>query len=450
MRTARATMAAALVLILAAPGPAQADAGSVSAAWSGADWWLAYDDSQLRALIEQGLANAPRMAGARAKAKRAQAAADGTAAAGRPSLLALGAMNRLDAGDGRLGQLAAPGDGRTAAVGAGLLLSHDLDLWGKRRDDTAAARAEARAAMADADATALLVSTRIARAYGELAALLELRDLLQRGLAVRQDMLVSARRRRDAGAAPASDALTADHAVAQAGAHAAACDEAIVRARAELALWMGAPPEAMANLARPRLRVGDSLADGRIEAGGPELAAAGERLAAAGSRVDAARAAYFPDLRLVLAGAQIAGGNGLLGGGGLSALGSTLQLPVLDGGRRRARLRLARAERDLAAAVRDEKQQQRVADAFAAATAHPALIRQVAHQRAAVAARTAIWESMRRRFEAGDADASALLAAEDGLLAERQHLLTLESRRFQLELDVVEATGGGWRAAGGR
>lgn len=450
MRTARASMAAAFVLLLGAAGPAQADAGSASTAWSGVGWWLAYDDPQLQELIEQGLANAPRMAGARARAKRAQAAADRTAAAGRPDLLALGAMSRVDAGDGRLGDLAAPGDGRTAAAGAGLLLSHDLDLWGKARAHTSAARAEARAATADADATALLVSTGIARAYGELAALLELRDLLQRGAAVRQDMLAAVRRRSDAGAASVSDLQTAGHAVAQAAADVAACDEAIARARAELALRVGTHPEAMANLARPRLRVGDSLADGHIEAGGPELAAAGERLAAAALRVDAARAAYFPDLRLVLAGAQIAGANALLGGGDLSALGSTLQLPVLDGGRRRAGLKLARAERDIAAAARDETRQRRVAEAFAAETAHPALIRQVAHQRAAVAARTATWESLRRRFEAGDADASALLAAEDGLLAERRHLLTLESRRFQLELDVVQATGGGWRAAGAR
>lgn len=448
MRTRSAAMAAALLLLSGPLDTARAEAASAAAAWSGSRWWLAYDDPQLQALIAQGLSNGPRMAGARAKVRRAEAIADGARAAGRPGLMLQGAATRFDVGDGRLSDLAAPGDGRAGGAGLGLALSQDLDLWGKTRAQTAAAGAEARGARADADATALTVSVGIARAYGDLAARLELRDVLQRAVVIRQDMLAAARRRADAGAAPASDVQSADVARAQAAAELAACDEAIARAQAELALWTGAEPTAMAQLTRPRLQVPDTPADDDAEAGGPELAAARERTTAADHRVAAARTAYLPSLRLLaLAGAQLAGANALLGGEGVGAIGSALQLPILDGGRRRAGVRLARAERDLAVAVRDETRQRYAAEAFAASAAHRALMSQLVHQRAALAASTGAWEGQRQRFKAGDVDSSAVLSAEDRVLAESRRLLALEARRFQLELDLVQATGGGWREA---
>lgn len=448
MRTRSAAMAAALFLLSGAVDTARAEPVSAAPAWSGSRWWLAYDDPQLQALIEQGLSNGPRMAGARARVRRADAIADGARAAGRPGLMLQGAATRFDAGDGRLGDLAAPGDGRAGGAGLGLALSQDLDLWGRTRAQVAAARAEARGARADAGATALMVSIGVARAYGDLAARLELRDVLQRAVMVRQDLLAAARRRADAGAAPAADVQSADVARAQAAAELAACDEAIVRAQAELALWTGAEPTAMARLARPRLQVPETSAGDEAEAGGPELVAARERTTAADHRVDAARAAYLPSLRLLaLAGAQLAGADALLGGEGVGVVGSVLRLPILDGGRRRAGVRLARAERDLAAAVRDETRQRYAAEAFAASAAHRALLSQIAHHRAAMAASTAAWESQRQRFNAGDTDSSTVLSAEDRVLAENRRLLALEAKRFQLELDLVQVTGDGSREA---
>ena len=106
MRTHSAAMAAALLLLSGAVDTARAEAATAAPAWSGSRWWLAYDDPQLQALIAQGLSNGPRMAGARAKVRRAEAIADGARAAGRPGLM-LQVVGLLPEADETAAELAA-------------------------------------------------------------------------------------------------------------------------------------------------------------------------------------------------------------------------------------------------------------------------------------------------------------------------------------------------------
>lgn len=410
-------------------------------------WWLAYDDPQLRELIAQGLSSAPRMAVASARARRAAAIARGTQAAHWPTALAQAGFAQADIGDGRLGDLLTSGDGRADLAGAGVVMGYEVDLRGRVRAGTAAARAEARAAQADAAATALIVSTGIARAYGHLAELHDLRDLLQRGLGVQQELAAAADRRFDAGAAPSADVQLARSAVAQASAELAAADAAVVRAGIELAVWVGAEPDAIIRLHRPHVPVAAAPPAVAAAVDGPALVAARARTDAAQHRVEAARAAYFPRLQLLALGAvQSAGANVL--GAGLGAISAALQLPLLDGGRRRAALMAARAERDLADAAQAGTQQRQAADAASAAVSQRALVVQLERERAALAESTAAWVAQRRRHDAGDVDSSTVLTTEERMLAARRRVLALEARRFALEIDAVVAAGGGWREAG--
>jgi len=131
-------------------------------------------------------------------------------------------------------------------------------------------------------------------------------------------------------------------------------------------------------------------------------------------------------------------------------LGAARQLPLLDGGRRRAGWRAAAAAPDMAAAAHDEARQRRAADAASASAAQRGIAIQLELERAAVAASDAAWTGQRRRHEAGEVDVLAVLAAEDRALSGRRRVLALEAKRFRVEIDRIGAAGGGWREAGAK
>lgn len=447
----RTLASAAFAVLLAALGGtacARAEASSTpgpTVEWSGERWWLAYDDPQLHDLIERGLKASPRIAGAAARSREAAAAFRAARGTGRPALVLHGGLTRLDAGDGRLGDLLP-----TRGGGVGLASTYELDLRGRVRAETAAARGDSRAARADWADTALQVSTGIARVYGELAALYDVRDLERQESQVREQLMVVARQWVQEGGAPASDAELAAAALARGAAELAATEEAIARARIELAVLVGIEPDRMAPLERPRGVAVDAPMFGEIGSGGPRLAAAKARADAAGRRVDAERAAYFPSLRfLALTGTQgVGGATALLSGEGVGALAAALQLPILDGGRRRAAVRAAEAARDAAAARYEEVRLGLTGDAAAIMAARRSLSVQLEHVQAAAAASAADSAGQRRRFEVGDVAFASVLQAEARSLADRRAVLELEARRFRLEIDQVEVSGGGWREVG--
>ncbi|WP_294392934.1 TolC family protein [uncultured Sphingomonas sp.] len=83
-----------------------------------------------------------------------------------------------------------------------------------------------------------------------------------------------------------------------------------------------------------------------------EIAAAERRMAEANARIGVARAALFPAVTLGASGGfEASGGNPLSASNGFWALGpAAAVLSIFDGGRRRAGVRIARAEYDEAVA----------------------------------------------------------------------------------------------------
>ncbi|MGH1561044.1 TolC family protein [Caulobacter segnis] len=72
-------------------------------------------------------------------------------------------------------------------------------------------------------------------------------------------------------------------------------------------------------------------------------------------RIDVARAAFYPNINLVgLVGAQSLGISNLANAGSdLGSVGAAVNLPIFDGGRRKAGFKVARAEYDAAVAAYD-------------------------------------------------------------------------------------------------
>ena len=169
MPTGRTAPIAAASLTLAGTG----------SEWPGEGWWRRYQDPQLSKLIDEALANSPDLDVAAARIRVADGFARQAGAALLPSATAMGTVGATRVGrpDGLPAAILPSGWNDTGAAGLGLTL--DLDLWGKNRAGLRAAKLDAQAARYDAAEARLALTTGIASAYAELAALYAQRDSLE-------------------------------------------------------------------------------------------------------------------------------------------------------------------------------------------------------------------------------------------------------------------------------
>lgn len=439
--------------VLKVAGEQSLFAGPV-ADWPAEDWWTDYDDPQLSALIEVGLRTAPTIALAEARLRRASALADQAGAAALPSVSgnASAAESKSSYNTGAPTPAALRGWNDTAR--ATLDFTYEFDLWGKTRASIAAATSEEAAAGADAAAARLIVSTSIAAAYAELARLFADRDVLVSTLAIREQTLDLVRRRTERGYDSEAELRQAEVGPPLARADLEAVDEQIALTRLRLAALMGQGPEGADAIVRPRVAGPRSLGlpanlPSALVARRPDLVAARWRAEAASERIDVARAAFYPNVNLVgLIGTQSLGiGNLASAGSDFGSVGAVINLPIFDGGRRKAGFRIARADHDAAVAAYDGVLNQALEEVADAVTSQRALERRLADSRLAQDAAVEAWRLAKRRYTAGATDFTTVLVAEDRMLGTRRTVSALEARGFVLDLALVRALGGGWREA---
>ena len=154
--------------------------GSEGADWPGDGWWYKFEDAQLVALIDQGLADLPDMAAAAARLRQVDAAAQAAGAPLLPTLDAQGGVSldrqSLNTGFPDEFRQFLPQGWKKSGRAAGAL-GFDIDIWGRNRAALAAATSEARAAVIDLGEARLMLSTSIALAYFDLARLFDERDV---------------------------------------------------------------------------------------------------------------------------------------------------------------------------------------------------------------------------------------------------------------------------------
>ena len=161
-------------------------------------WWRAFGDAQLDALIDQAVAGNPNLQVARARLARAQASADIAESALKPKVNGELDLNRQKFNSNYI--YPAPLGGSTQNIGLLQLgASWELDFFGKNRTALEAAIGSANAAAADADAARVLLASNVARSYFQWARLNEQLGVAQRTLAQRDETLKLVRDRVSAG-----------------------------------------------------------------------------------------------------------------------------------------------------------------------------------------------------------------------------------------------------------
>lgn len=328
----------------------------------------------------------------------------------------------------------------------GLDISLDIDLFGAGRAERGAARARLDASELDREAVALSVRTDVARAYVQRAVLAERIALLDRNIARAADLERIIRLRFEAGEDTRVDLGLQTIQLRELQTESHRLHEALDRTRTALAVLVGEEAPGFRSAPVPLEQVSVPQVGGVLPPSAlverPDVRAAEARIRAAGGDVDAARAAFFPRLRL---SARSLGQAASLAAplSTTLSLGADLLAPIFDRGRLRGNLEVAAGAQAESVALYRQVLLTALADTQNSLSSverstlrQSLLVRLVAEAR-----RTA--ELARLQYREGEADLLRLFDAEQRLVeAEDAQAIALQEQ-LEAFIDLYKATGGG-------
>lgn len=161
------------------------------------DWWRLYNDPHLDELVHQAMASNTNLRIAAANLSRAQFQVDEANAAGGFTTTASAEAQRLqESGQAYLLTEKVP----VSNIGAASIkTSYQFDLWGTLKRGVEASNANADAAQAAVDTARITVVADVVRAYTQICAANEERNIAQHSLDLQQEGVRLATRLRDAG-----------------------------------------------------------------------------------------------------------------------------------------------------------------------------------------------------------------------------------------------------------
>ena len=331
----------------------------------------------------------------------------------------------------------------------GASLSYELDLFGRVRNSARAASAEAQASEADVAAVRLGLQAQLAAAYFDMRGLDARITLLRQTVDAFQRAYDLTDTRHSGGIASGIDVSRAQSQLSSAKAELSAV--AIARQKDEhaIAVLLGETPSTFSipvadnQIAPPAIP--ESLPSTLLERR-PDIAAAERRVYAANARIGVARAALFPSISLgAQGGYEATHGSLFSASNGFWALGPLeAALSIFDGGKRRAGVKIARAEYD--ETVADYRQTvltafREVEDNLAASRL---LVSQEKDQATAAAAAQHTSDLALTRYRDGASDYLEVVTAQTAALDAERALLAVRTSQLQTATDTFRALGGGY------
>jgi NodT family efflux transporter outer membrane factor (OMF) lipoprotein len=255
------------------------------------------------------------------------------------------------------GQLSIPGQsGRRRSFGSVLLnlLTFEIDVWGRLRNQTKAAHAELRATEEDRKAVMTTVVGDVATSYFSLLELDSELDIAKRTLATREGSLRLIKARQEGGLGTMLDVRQAEELVYAASQTIPDTERAIEQTENRISLLLGNNPGPIAR-GKPLVQqeelpsVPAGLPSSLLERR-PDIRAAEAGLAAQGALVSAAKAAFFPRISLTgLLGFQSNQLSSLLTGPSRAwTFLPQVTQPIFTAGRLKSNVRFAKAEQEAA------------------------------------------------------------------------------------------------------
>jgi NodT family efflux transporter outer membrane factor (OMF) lipoprotein len=414
-------------------------------------WFELFRDETLTGLVKSALQHNFELRIAAERILQARAAYGITRADRFPSIdVSADATALRTSQRGATGSAPAGADTDVSYIQAGFSLGWELDLWGRLRRLSEAARAQY---LATEEARHGVVTTLVAdvsQTYLALRALdLEL-EIARRTRDVATDSLRLTESRRANGVASALDVRQAEQLLFTTTGQIASIEREIAQAENTLSLLLGQVPGDI-----PRGRTLDALqAPPSVPAGlpstllerRPDIRRAEQELVAANARIGAAKAEYFPRISLTgFLGAQSRALSDLLSGPARLATASVgAAAPIFNAGRTRSNVELAQAihreavisyQRAIYTAFRD------VSDGLAA---YSKTNEQRTQQEQLVQALTESARLARQRYEGGLDSYLPVLDAQRNLFQGELELARLRQQELASVVQLYRALGGGW------
>jgi NodT family efflux transporter outer membrane factor (OMF) lipoprotein len=470
-RCLRPTLAGAVVLLTGcaslqglAPSASTTDAAKleasralggteVSKTWPAIQWWKAWGDAQLDALMDEALTNSPSVRVAEARLREAQGLAKVAGAPRWPQVSGDAESSHQRFSEN--GIFPPPLGGSTfTQTQLGVNFDYELDFWGKNRATFDASLGRAKAAAVDAFAARLLLSTNIAHAYVQLQRAYEQLDVAKAHLDDRQAIVELTKSRVEAGLDSRLELRQTEAAVPAARERVVQMEEQVSLARNLLAALLGKGPDRGLTIERPHLQRTQTIAlpsllPADLVGHRPDVVAQRWRVEAAASDVSNAKAQFYPNVNLAaFLGVQSVSLSKLLEpGSAIPSYGAAIHLPIFEGGRLRGSLAARDAQYDVAV----EQYNQTLVEALREVVDQLAALRSVDAQRTelttALAAAQEAYDLAMKRYQAGIGSYLQVLSAEAPVLEQKSLDVDLRMRALDASINLVRALGGGYAEA---
>jgi len=416
-------------------------------------WFEVFHDEQLQELIRQALVSNYDLRDAVARVEQARANLGITRSNQLPQVDASGQVDitRLSRnGSLALPQSFVPDQNRNWGQAGLNLLSFEIDLWGRLRRATEAARANLLSAEENRKAVVSTLVSEVAADYLQLRQLDYELEISQRTLQNRQEFLRLTQQRQSGGVATLIDLRQAEQLVDTAAASIPTLQQQIEQTENQISLLLGKNP---GSIVRGRGFLQQELPP-EVPAGltsallerRPDIRAAEQSLIAANANIGVAKAAYFPQISLTgFIGGQSARLTSLFSGSN-GAWNFTPQVtqPIFAAGRIKSGVRLAEAERNQAEVAYERSIQTAFREVSDALIAHQRTRASRVEQEKLVSHLDDRKRLAYVRYQGGvDTQLNALDADRDLFQAE----LALAGIRYSEFVSVVQlykALGGGW------
>ena len=421
-----------------------------AAAWPTSNWWEAFGDSQLNALVNEALTDSPGLRAAAARIRQALSVQELAESGLDPHLDASLSSTRERFSSN--GTTPHPVAGTWQTLNQGLLSgSYELDFWGKNAAAVEAAVGRARAIEVDAQAVRLMISSAVVQAYIAFDQTSK-QLVIEHQLLDQQNQLLGLTQRRLAAEIDSKVELTQSEALLPATrANIAALNESIELSRNRLAALLGKGPDRGADIALPQLQLPPSTAiPGTLTADligrRPDVVAQRWRVEASSRDIDLAKARFYPNVSITtFLGLQSLGfPNFDQASSRILGIGPAITLPIFDGGRLRANLAAQDAAYDVAVEAYNQTLLDAVQDIADQLSSLKWLQERLVEQRQAVAVAARADDLAQKRYDGGLATYIQVLTTQNAILAQRRQLVVLESRAFALQANLSRAFGGGY------
>ncbi len=427
--------------------------------WPDSQWWKAYHDPQLNALIDSTLRNSPDMQVAEQRIQLAEAQAKAVEAQDGPEIdFSADVERQRMSAEGLMGPFAItdPAAGTTGPWYTngtfGLTAGWNLDLWGKNRAEVTARIGTVKAREAEREQTRQLLASGVSRLYWEWQTQAALKSVLTQIKNEQQNVINVDRQLYQNGITSSVEGVETDIDSSKTDQQLNDVNGKMKVIEARLSALTNSQSTVL-KLHTSKLPTVESQLPSQLGysllARRPDLQAAHWYIESSLSSIDAAKAAFYPDVNLMAFLQQDALHLSDLFRHSAQQMGVTagLTLPIFDSGRLNANLDITKAQSNLTVANYNKAVVNAVNDVARAASQVETLAQKNQHQQQIEHDAQRVVGLAQARFNAGIIAGSRVSEAKIPALREQCNGLVLQGQWLDASIQLTSALGGGYHAS---